>query len=323
MMRKIAVILPLMFICCHCGSSEPNQSHAGDTKKDDCSICSNGAIIPGTIGNGLTPSDESVLQLNGVVWALAQDAVIWGTILNLEFAYLPIASIDNSELIDKCYSVSAALQFEILVEKSLYGSIPVGERIVVRVGNAQIPFFNPRPTYLTPGGKEVIWKDDNNTPVLEIGTRVGMGIRFVDKYDVWSLYGQPMFTTIDGNRIFFQGSTIKDGIISSNVSVNGLSLDEYQSLIIAARTPAIETEAAKQRLQADRYIGPPNNSPAMYFAASCSLVEFEGGSEQESVIENTNLLCSDGIDNDQNGYGDCNDINCLNNVNIPACSHEQ
>jgi hypothetical protein len=38
-----------------------------------------------------------------------------------------------------------------------------------------------------------------------------------------------------------------------------------------------------------------------------------------STVENTNETCSDGIDNDGDGYVDCEDYNCSKNANVTVC----
>ena len=36
-------------------------------------------------------------------------------------------------------------------------------------------------------------------------------------------------------------------------------------------------------------------------------------------LENTDELCSDGIDNDENGFIDCDDFGCSRNENVTVC----
>ena len=46
-----------------------------------------------------------------------------------------------------------------------------------------------------------------------------------------------------------------------------------------------------------------------------------GGGTGTATDENTNALCSDGIDNDKDSYTDCRDFDCLekNNSSITVC----
>ena len=41
--------------------------------------------------------------------------------------------------------------------------------------------------------------------------------------------------------------------------------------------------------------------------------------EQTTGDENTNELCSDGIDNDGNGFVDCDDFSCSRSMNVTIC----
>jgi hypothetical protein len=49
-----------------------------------------------------------------------------------------------------------------------------------------------------------------------------------------------------------------------------------------------------------------------------------GGTSNDPVptLENTNALCSDGIDNDGDSYGDCADLHCKESCDITACGIE-
>lgn len=210
---------------------------------------------------------------DGCDWALAPDALVWGTIRDVRLVATPAVLVSGPNvgaLTDQCTGVvNHALELLLDVEHTLAGA--ADQALTVRIGKRHLDLFSPRPR-LQDGA--TVWEPQPGTNPglpLEIGQKIGLPVFVVPGTEMLSVMGQALFGVgirADGAReIRFQSFAQVDGGEPAPTAFNGMT---FNDMAVAVRSCGARGDAAQaRRTLVNNVWGPATAGPAASYAAVC------------------------------------------------------
>lgn len=206
---------------------------------------------------------ESQPRPSGCEWALSTDAVVVGTVENLEPITSPVimahSDYDNDELFDDCDGpVNAGLAIELTVDEVLLGeALQEGKTVTVKIGFSQVQWWNPSPVVEMGGDLE--WQSTSQDLGDELveGMALGMGMRFHSDHDEWSLMGEPLF------QISEEGLQFQDYRLECEQAPDewdGYSVDDLREAIGQCESTDASDERRERMM--NMWADPPHRSVA-------------------------------------------------------------
>ncbi len=259
-MKNVFVVCSVFAIFLSACSQKP----AGDQQK--------AWTLPGTVSEGSCGPQPLALDL--CTWAASTDALVWGTVLDVQLVDSPLMlntdALGHWKMIssEECESqlIGPALELRLEVKQSMWGEL--SGTVVVRMGYSETGHLEPLPKRAHDGSIE--WISTSTEPgvgPLVEGQPLGVALYHVEEYGMWSLLWEPLFSQGEDGRIFVRKG-IGECALPPPQNLAGSAPDDLATVIRSCQvTP--EAEARRDRIReciTAPYVGCP---PSLYWAAYC------------------------------------------------------
>ncbi|HUT99974.1 MAG TPA: hypothetical protein VM425_00890 [Myxococcota bacterium] len=144
-------------------------------------------------------------------------------------------------------STNMAMELDVRIDKTIRGDLD--GKIIVHIGNQQLLLFYPQPLPAQSGGIDWVYGSKKTGKPLGPGLKVGLALHRVEKYEIWSLMGEPMFGLDDTQNspvIVFQQVFDECGF-KPPAELNGLAFDQFIELVGSYKEEDCADAAAERR----------------------------------------------------------------------------